>query len=174
MTIPNLELSDDFSTWRDITNLSVNELNNASSTATANTIAVRDELGKITATEFVSTSSIAFKENITPINNVLHLINQMQPVKFDWKNSFMDSNDEKGQLGLIAEQIKDILPTTVAYDKEKNVYGIKYSNLIAVLIAGIQDLYNEISVLKNEKPTISSSDDLMIGGSTYKTMLEGK
>ena len=86
MPINNIELTDDFSTWRDNFNLTVNKVNeldaNDSSLPsfetepTANTLVQRTSTGAVEATSFVEGSSLALKENVRPLDEGLSLINQ--------------------------------------------------------------------------------------------------
>ena len=101
MPINNIELTDDFSTWRDNFNLTVNKVNeldvNDSSLPsietepTANTLVQRTSTGAVEATSFVEGSSLALKENVRPLDEGLSLINQFNPILFDWRKEFLSN-----------------------------------------------------------------------------------
>lgn len=119
--------------------------NVASSTTGTGTLVVTGGVGvsgQVTCTTLVETSSIAFKENINPINNALDLIMKLAGVTYDRKD-----NGEH-EAGLIAEQVYKVAPDLVSLDIEGNPYGIKYTKLGAYLIESIKTLQNEINQLK--------------------------
>ena len=50
---------------------------------------------------------------------------------------------KKRQLGLIAQEVKDVVPEVVDMQIESGMYGIEYANLTALLIEAIKDLKRE-------------------------------
>jgi hypothetical protein len=98
--------------------------------------------GQMTAVSIVETSSIALKENITPIQNALDSILQLKGVTYDR----IDNNEHES--GLIAEWTEEILPELVTRDADGAVVGIKYTKLTAYLIEAVKTLKQEIDVLK--------------------------
>ena len=162
MSIPLIELTDDFSTWRDNFNLTVDKVNEldannsaiptVSTEPTANTLVQRTLTGAVEATSFVEGSSLALKENVRPLDEGLSLINQFNPVLFDWKKEFL--SNEKDVPGLIAEEVHKILPQITTYDDPQSVFGIKYTKIIAILIKAVQELSSEVRTLKSSKQTV--------------------
>jgi hypothetical protein len=119
-----------------------------SSSTTTGTLVVTGGVGisgQLTATTLVETSSIAFKENITPIDNALGLILQLVGVTYDRKDN------KEHEAGLIAEEVFRIAPDLVSLDSEGKPYGVKYTKLSAYLIESIQTLTNEIAELKGNR-----------------------
>jgi hypothetical protein len=101
-------------------------------------------VGTTTVTSLVETSSITLKENISPIENALDKILQLNPVTYDRKN-----NISKNEAGLIAEEVVDILPNIVTKDGNGNPEGINYTKLSVYLIDAIKTLKKEIGDLRN-------------------------
>jgi Chaperone of endosialidase len=101
--------------------------------------------GTVTASNFNTTSSRKWKENITPITNALNTITKLQGVTFDWNNK-----DIKNDFGLIAEDVNEILPTIVNKDKENNITGVDYGRITALLIETIKELNVKIVKLENQ------------------------
>jgi hypothetical protein len=99
--------------------------------------------GQITVTSIVETSSIAFKENVNPIENALNTVLQLIGVTYDRKDG-----SSVNEAGLIAEEVYKIAPNLVSLDKEGNPYGLHYTKLTAYLIESIKSLKNEINDLK--------------------------
>lgn len=88
----------------------------------------------LTATTFTETSSIAYKENVSPIENALDKILQLAGVTYDRKDG-----STKGEAGLIAEDVAPIIPNVVTF-KEGKPEGINYTKLTAYLIEAIKEL----------------------------------
>jgi len=88
-------------------------------------------------TTITETSSIAYKENITPITNALDAILQLVGVTYDRKDG-----STKGEAGLIKEEVEKVLPNLVKDD------GIHYTKLTAYLIEAVKSLNDEIYQLK--------------------------
>jgi hypothetical protein len=117
----------------------------ASTTTTTGTLVVTGGVGisgQMTATSIVETSSIAFKENVNPINNALELVMQLAGVTYDRKDN------KEHEAGLIAEQVYKIIPDLVSLDANGKPHGIKYTKLGAYLIESIKELKKEIAELK--------------------------
>lgn len=91
------------------------------------------------------TSSIAFKENVIPIENALGLIMQLAGVTYDRK----DNNEHEA--GLIAEEVYKHVPDLVTLDENGKPYGIKYTKIGAYLIEAIKSLKQEIDQLARIK-----------------------
>jgi hypothetical protein len=96
--------------------------------------------GTLTVTAFVESSSIAFKENVSPITGALDAIMQLVGVTYDRKDG-----SSKNEAGLIKEEVEKILPNLVKDD------GIHYTKLTAYLIESIKSLKEEINELKSNK-----------------------
>jgi hypothetical protein len=99
--------------------------------------------GRLTVNNIVETSSIAFKENINPIENALDSILNLRGINYDRKD-----RSEIGESGLIAEEVDKIIPSLVTKDEKGNPYGVKYTKLIAYLVEAIKDQQKQIEDLK--------------------------
>lgn len=98
--------------------------------------------GQMTAVSIVETSSIALKENITPIKNALESVLQLKGVTYD------RLDNQEHESGLIAEWTEEVIPELVARDNDNNVVGIKYTKLTSYLIEAIKSLKLEIDELR--------------------------
>jgi hypothetical protein len=120
----------------------------ASSSTTTGTLVVTGGVGvsgQITAATLVETSSIAFKENVNPIENALDLILKLAGVTYDRKDN------KEHEAGLIAEDVYKIAPDLVSLDLNGNPYGIKYTKIGAYLIEAIKTIKLDIDQLKGNK-----------------------
>lgn len=102
--------------------------------------------GAMYATSVVETSSIAFKENVMPLNNALDSVLQLAGVTYDRKDG-----QSKNEVGLIAEDVYKVAPHLVTLDDNGNPYGLYYTKITAYLIESIKSLKEEINVLKGTK-----------------------
>lgn len=108
-----------------------------------------------------SLSDIKYKENIKQLNNSLNILEQLNPVSYDFKEEmYNDIVDEKiksemkskrkGQFGLIAQEVKQVLPEIVEFDSVNNDLLISYTQLIPHLISAIQDQQIQIESLSEQ------------------------
>jgi hypothetical protein len=80
-------------------------------------------------------SDIRLKKNIRNLNYGLSEIMNLRPVSY----SFKTDNENKTSLGLIAQEVKEIIPEIVVEDTTpEKIMGVTYSDLIPVLIHAIQ------------------------------------
>ena len=86
----------------------------------------------------IGLSDINLKKNIEIIENPLDKINKLRGVYFNYIN-----NDERRQIGLIAQEVEKIIPEVV-YITNDDTKAIAYNNLIGLLIEGIKELSNII------------------------------
>jgi len=99
--------------------------------------------GLLTSTDYNSSSDKRLKTNIKPVENALDKINALRGVSFDWKEGGAKA------IGLIAQEAEKVIPEIVSQD-ENGYLGIKYNNLIGVLIEAIKEQQKQINNLKNK------------------------
>jgi hypothetical protein len=77
-----------------------------------------DVAGAVHATSFPTSSDMRFKEDIQPINDALDKVLRLNGVYFKWNHQHRDvlkrSNTKTRQIGLIAQQVKEVLPEVVS------------------------------------------------------------
>lgn len=140
-----LEAVDGTSTFNGVVRMNNNT---ASTSTTTGALVVSGGVGvagRVTASNFVETSTIAVKENINPINNALDSILRLTGVIYDRKD-----NSTKNEPGLIAEEVNKVLPNLVSKDEKGNPYGIQYTKIIAYLVEAIKDQQQQIEDLKKK------------------------
>jgi hypothetical protein len=100
--------------------------------------------GAIFATDNVTAfSDRRVKENIIPIENALDIVQQLEGVRY----TRTDTDNEKQQVGFIAQDVLEILPEVVE-GSEEHGYGVSYGNITAILVQAIKELSAEIEQLK--------------------------
>ena len=92
------------------------------------------------ATAWSAVSDERLKDIPGTYDNALHDISKIKPIKFTWKQ-----HPENGpQVGVIAQSVSDVVPeaiSTMTYPTDGNEYlGVRYTELIPIMIAGIQEL----------------------------------
>jgi hypothetical protein len=110
-------------------------------TSTTNTMSL-DNLGGLTVISLTESSSLALKENISPIRGALDIVKQLEGVTYDRRDG-----SSKNEAGLIAEAVDKILPNLVKHDDEGNAQGINYTKLTAYLIEAIKELEKKVDQL---------------------------
>lgn len=118
----------------------------------------------------INTSDRKNKTNIKKLDYGLAEILQLKPVRFHWKNR----EDRGEKLGLVAQDLLDVLPEVVkTHDwvltseepgaaKEKmevENLGVYYSDIIPVLIHGIQEQQAKIEGLKAEVAVLRAMNE---------------
>ena len=105
---------------------------------------------------YSSLSDRRLKKNIKDIDSALKIINDLEPVSFDWKE------DGKSAYGFIAQDMYGVLPELVHKpideDLEDDYWGVDYSKMTAILTAAMQEQQAEIEELQ-EKAGISSDSN---------------
>jgi hypothetical protein len=78
-------------------------------------------------------------------------IAQIEPVKFTWK----DDATNKPQVGVIAQSVQAVVPEAIEQSKaikgdDTEYLGVRYTELIPLMIASIQELKAEVDSLKQQ------------------------
>ena len=90
-------------------------------------------------------SSIRYKDNIETVKYGLDKVLQMRGVTYTKKDTGLK------EIGLIAEELNEILPEVVLKNEEGEPDSVSYGRITAVLIEAIKDLKKEIEELKSNK-----------------------
>jgi hypothetical protein len=88
-----------------------------------------------------NTSSDARLKDITGSARGLEVINELNPVAYDWKA------DGKSDEGLIAQEVKELVPNAVS-ETEDGYYQMDYSKLVTPLIKAVQELTAKVESLE--------------------------
>ena len=99
--------------------------------------------GLLTTTDYNSSSDKRLKKNIKTVDNALDKVMALRGVSFDWKEGGSKA------IGLIAQEAEKVIPEIVSKD-DNGYLGIKYNNLIGVLIEAIKDQQEQINILKKQ------------------------
>ena len=86
------------------------------------------------------------KTNIEDITFGLNEILQLKPVSYNFKKI----PDKRKQLGFIAQELMEHIPTIVEFDEGNDGYCVSYTEIIPILTKAIQEQNVEIQELKTE------------------------
>ena len=98
--------------------------------------------GTVAATDFNSTSDITLKDNVSIIDNALEMINNLEGISWNWKDS------GKASLGVSAQNVETVAPELVTTGDHK---AVNYNGLVGVLIEAVKSLSAEVETLKVTK-----------------------
>ena len=97
------------------------------------------------ATSWTANSDIRLKNINSHIENAVEKLSTLQTINFSYK----DDKFKKQNIGLIAQEVEKIFPELI--DKNGDgMLGVRYTELVPVLIKAIQELKLEIETLKNK------------------------
>ena len=102
---------------------------------------------------FANVSDRRLKKDITPIESALNKVKLLNGVSFNWDKTLRPdlALDDKNHLGLIAQDVEEVLPQVVTTGiDELKTKTISYSDIVPVLIEAIKELSEEITILKNK------------------------
>lgn len=117
---------------------------------------------KVRASSFETVSDSTIKKNIETLpSGALQKVLNIRSVSFEFKEGQEPlNNGNSRKIGLIAQELEEILPEAVSYSEVGKIKMIDYDMLIPVLIKAIQeqqDDIKEIKTLKSEKSTQKSA-----------------
>lgn len=108
-------------------------------------------VGTVTCTTLTETSTIRIKENIEEIINPLDIVKKLRGIQY---NKIGNNNKE---IGVIAEEVDEVLPQIVTRDTDGNPTSVSYGRLTALLIEvvkkqdeQIENLTKRIEELENK------------------------
>jgi hypothetical protein len=104
--------------------------------------------------DVVGSSDRRLKKNINTIENGLAKVEKLRGVTYEWKDTKESGSDGNNvtpeRMGVIAQEIVDIIPEVVTHDKENDRYGVSYGHLTGVLIEAIKELSDKVKDLEKK------------------------
>lgn len=97
--------------------------------------------GTVTAQHFNATSDIALKQDINVIDNALEMINNLNGIAWNWKNT------GEASMGVSAQDVEAVAPELVGQGQYKSV---NYNGLVGMLIEAVKSLSSEVKMLKSQ------------------------
>jgi len=104
---------------------------------------------KLNGVNIETTSDVNLKTNITPLQNSLDKILQLQGVEYD------RTDQEKHEIGMVAQEVEKVIPDLVKENSE-GIKILEYQNLTAVLVEAIKEQQEQINCLKQTVQELST------------------
>ena len=101
--------------------------------------------GLLTSTDYNSSSDKRLKKNVKTVTGALATVDALRGVTFEWKEGGAKS------IGMIAQEVQEVIPDVVTTD-DNGYMGIKYTNVIGVLVEAIKELKAEFEAYKKTHP----------------------
>jgi hypothetical protein len=125
------------------------------------TIDASGNIGAPTGTNIYNASDLRLKRNITTITDGLDKILNLNPVKFNWIENYVSSEENKDMFGFIAQEIQKIIPEAVESFADGNLITVgntiidnplrvNEKFIIPILVKAIQELSAKITQLENK------------------------
>ena len=129
----------------------------SSSAATTGTVCWTTGANNLTVDTTLAclSSTRKIKENIEPLDIGLPEVMALEPVSYDLKTEFNPAHLGH-QVGLIAEDVQKVDPRLVGLDSNGEVKGVRYMQMVALLVKGMQEQEAEIETLKTEVAELKS------------------
>jgi hypothetical protein len=106
--------------------------------------AALDSSGNLSITgTFTESSALRFKENIETLTSGLEKVTKMRGVSYNKKDTGIK------EIGVIAEEINEILPDLVVKNKDGEIESVAYGRLTAILIEAIKEQQQQIEYIKS-------------------------
>jgi hypothetical protein len=94
--------------------------------------------------DIVAYSDVRKKTDIVTIDSAISKVKEMRGVFY----TRIDDEEKVRQVGVIAQEMNEVLPEAVTYASDIDEYGVKYGNIVGVLIEAIKEQQKEIDELK--------------------------
>ncbi len=103
---------------------------------------------------YTPASDRRLKKNFQSLEPVL---SKIQDVKIHRYHFNRQSDDELKNIGVVAQELKEVFPSLVHYQEDQDVYTVNYSGLAPITIKAIQELNAIILSQKNEINDLKAS-----------------
>ncbi|CAN0423465.1 unnamed protein product [Ectocarpus fasciculatus] len=98
------------------------------------------------------------KTNIVPLQNSLEKVSKIRGVYFSWaEDESIGSklNDGHRHVGVIAQEVRDVLPEIVRDIEDGQYFGVQYSELIPLVLDAVRELDEKVSDISSHDNTIA-------------------
>ena len=100
-------------------------------------------------------SSAKLKSDIRDLTDGPALIAGLRPVRYRWIDGQLED------IGLIAEEVAEVIPELAEYGPDGEVIGVKFRHLTAVLVAAVQESQAENKLLREQLDDVQSRLDAL-------------
>jgi hypothetical protein len=122
-----------------------------------------DASGQGMANAWVIYSSRRWKTNVRPIENAMEKVEKLRGVRFHWKQ------EGKGDIGMIAEEVGEVIPEVVGYEENGvDAVSLDYARLVALLVEAIKEQERQI---REQQDKIATLEELVAQTESFKQRL---
>ena len=131
------------------------------------TIANNGNIGAPSGTNIYNASDVRLKQNINSLSDSLNIINNLNPVSFNWADDFEQDEKDKTLYGFVAQEVQDVFPDAIedfagGEDIElkgetiENPLTVREKFLIPVLVKAMQEQQTIIESLEARITSLES------------------
>lgn len=99
--------------------------------------------GNVRCTLLTQTSSASYKNEVHGLGRGLEELMRVRPVEFAWNDAAPVEVRGRRDIGVIAEELAEVLPEAVSRDDAGKIVGVDYSRLTVLSVRAIQQLQSE-------------------------------
>jgi hypothetical protein len=97
--------------------------------------------GRARANQWVTYSSIRWKDNVKTLEGALDKVMHLRGVSFDWKPEHGGTHD----IGFVAEEVGKVVPELVTWEKDGQwAQGLAYDRVTALTVEAIKEQQTQI------------------------------
>jgi hypothetical protein len=103
----------------------------------------------------VAYSDARSKTNVVTVDSALDKVSKLRGVyytRLPGRDLEIDTN--RREIGVIAQEVNEILPEVVTYAKDVDEYGVQYGNFAGLFIEAFKELQAEVKALRTEVSTL--------------------
>jgi hypothetical protein len=97
---------------------------------------------------FVTYSDGRMKKNINTLDTALDTVQKLRGVSYDWKH------DDSSDIGFIAQEVKEIVPSLV-HGNEEDGYALDYPSMNALLVEAVKQQQKQLKALSAKVEELS-------------------
>lgn len=109
-----------------------------------------DTNGVVRAAAFYYNSDQRLKDSVQPLDAGMETLLKLNPVSFTWNDKAEKMQVGKHDIGLIAQEVEQLVPEAVYTDGSSGYKLVDYPRLVPVLINAIKDQQKQIDELRAE------------------------
>jgi len=107
--------------------------------------------GDVYATGTITAASdVRLKKNIETIESPLDKVLKLRGVTFEWDLEKARNRKPGVKMGLIAQEVEQVVPEVVTYADDVDEYSVEYGNLTALLIEAVKEQNEIINTMRIE------------------------
>ena len=97
------------------------------------------------------------KENIIPLSNALDTIGRLTGYSYTRKDyEILQEPEGRKHIGLIAQEVEQVIPEIVSYDARNDKYGVDYGSIAGMFVEAIKELRAEVTTLRATVETLQN------------------